>query len=81
MIELIKYVVGTFAEDSSKVNYIVTEENNEVSVKVVLQSSDMGKVIGHQGKLAKALRTLVRTGGTKENKKYNIEIIEDGEQI
>ena len=40
----------------------------------------MGKVIGRQGKIAKALRTLVRNGQQKENKKYNIEIIERGEK-
>ncbi len=80
MIELIKYVVGTFSENPEKVDYIVTEEDNVVLVKVVLQSSDMGKVIGHQGKIAKALRTLVRVGGAKENKKYNIEIVECGEE-
>ena len=39
----------------------------------------MGKVIGRQGKLAKALRTLVRAAAVKENKKYNIEIKERGE--
>jgi predicted RNA-binding protein YlqC (UPF0109 family) len=39
----------------------------------------MGKVIGRQGKIAKALRTLVRAGSQKENKKYVIEIKERGE--
>ena len=41
----------------------------------------MGKVIGRQGKIAKALRTIVRAGGLKENKKYNIEIAERGEKV
>ena len=40
--------------------------------------SDMGKVIGRQGKIAKALRTLVRAFSQKENKKVNIEIKERG---
>ncbi len=76
MIELIKYVVGTFAEKPDEVSYAVEESGKEVSVKITLAPSDMGKVIGRQGKLAKALRTLVRAGGLKENKKYTIEIIE-----
>ena len=50
-----------------------------MNVKVVLDSEDMGKVIGRQGKIAKALRTLVRAGGLNENKKYNLEIKERGE--
>lgn len=82
MIELIKFVVGTFAEKTDEVSYAVEEDGNNVSVKITLSSSDMGKVIGRQGKLAKALRTIVRAGGMKENKKYTIEIIEreDGEK-
>ena len=36
----------------------------------------MGKVIGRQGKIAKALRTIVKAAAGKENKKYNIEIKE-----
>ena len=80
MIELIKYVVDRFAEKPDQVDYEITENGNEISVTVTLAPSDMGKVIGRQGKIAKALRTLVRAGSQKENKKYNIEIRECGEK-
>ena len=79
MIELIKYVVNRFAEKPEEVEYDIVEEGINVSVTVILSDSDMGKVIGRQGKIAKALRTLVRAGSQKENKKYNIEIKERGE--
>ena len=79
MIELIKYVVGTFAENPSDVEYDVANEGKNVNVTITLNSNDMGKVIGRQGKIAKALRTLVRMGSQKENKRYNIEIRERGE--
>lgn len=79
MIELIKYVVGRFAEKPEEVEYDINDDGKNVSVTVTLSSSDMGKVIGRQGKIAKALRTLVRAGSVKENKKYNIEIVERGE--
>ena len=81
MIELIKYVIGSFAENPENVEYTVVEDGKNVSVTVVLDASEMGKVIGRQGKIAKALRTLVRAGSQKENKKYNIEIKERGENI
>ena len=80
MIELIKYVIGMFAEKPDEVEYDIQENGKNVSVTVTLSSSDMGKVIGRQGKIAKALRTLVRAGSLKENKKYNIEIRESGEK-
>ena len=79
MLDLIKYVVSHFAEKTSEIEYIVTEENGVTTVTVVLDESDMGKVIGRQGKIAKALRTLFRAGSQKENKKYVIEIKERGE--
>ena len=79
MLELIKYVIGMFAEKLDEVKYDVQEDGNNVDVTITLASSDMGKVIGRQGKIAKALRTLVRQGSQKENKKYNIEIKECGE--
>ncbi|MBR5900163.1 MAG: KH domain-containing protein [Clostridia bacterium] len=80
MIELIKYVISSFAEHPDEVIYDVKEEGKTVNVTVTLNQGDMGKVIGRQGKLAKALRTLVRAGSQKENKKYNVEIRERGEE-
>ena len=79
MLELIKYIVDNFAENKDKVEYVVEEKGDTVNVTVILDKSDMGRVIGRQGKLAKALRTLVRQGGGKEGKKYNIDIKERGE--
>lgn len=79
MLELIKYVITRFAEKPDEIEYDVKENGKNVSVTITLSESDMGKVIGRQGKIAKALRTLVRAGSQKENKKYNIEIVERGE--
>ena len=79
MLELIKYVVSQFAEKPDEIEYDVADNGREITVTVMLSDSDMGKVIGRQGKIAKALRTLVKAGAAKENKKYNIEIKERGE--
>ena len=79
MIELIKFVVNSFAEKPELIDYDVKENGKDVTVTITLDESDMGKVIGRQGKLAKALRTIVRSASAKENKKYNIEIKEKGE--
>ena len=74
MLELIKYVVNQFAENPNEVEYLVEEKGNIVDVTVVLKESDMGKVIGRQGKIAKALRTIVSAASKKSGKRYNIEI-------
>ena len=79
MLELIKYIVNRFAEKQEEIQYLVNEEDDIVNVTIVLDESDMGKVIGRQGNLAKAIRTIVRSASAKEHKKYNIEIKGKGE--
>ena len=74
MLDLIKYIVERFADHKDEIEYKVSENGKNVDVTVVLNDEDMGKVIGRQGKLAKALRTLVKAAAQKENKRYNIEI-------
>lgn len=79
MLDLIKYIVGTFAENPDSAEYKVEENGNIVNVTVILNEEDMGKVIGRQGKIAKAMRTLVKAASAKSGKKYNIEIKEKNE--
>ena len=82
MLDLIKYVVNQFAEDKENVEFNVQEKDRVIEVTVVLSPSDMGKVIGKQGKIAKALRTLVRAATPASSKRYVIEIRErNGETV
>lgn len=76
MLELIKYVVDQFADKKDQVEYNVVEKEDAVEVTVLICADDMGKVIGKQGKIAKALRTLVKAATPKGEKKYVIAIEE-----
>ena len=76
MLDLIKYVVEQFAEKKSEIEYKVEEKETAIEVTVLLDESDMGKVIGKQGKIAKALRTLVKASTPRDSKKYILEIKE-----
>ena len=78
MLDLIKYIVEQFADDKENVQYDVNEKERVVEVTVTLPASDMGKVIGKQGKIAKALRTLVQIATPRNAKKYVVEIQEKG---
>jgi predicted RNA-binding protein YlqC (UPF0109 family) len=78
MLNLIKYIVEQFAEDKEHIEYNVKEKDRVIEVSVVLSPSDMGKVIGKQGKIAKAMRTIVRSATPANSKKYVIEICERG---
>ncbi|MBR2070771.1 MAG: KH domain-containing protein [Clostridia bacterium] len=76
MKELVEYLVKQFVPDPENV---VVEENateDAVVLTVKLPSDDMGKVIGKQGKIAKAIRTIVKAASSKENLKYLVEITE-----
>lgn len=79
MLDLIKYIVGTFAEKPEEAEYVVTEIGSNVDVTILLNEEDMGKVIGRQGKIAKAMRTIVKAASAKTGKKYTIEIKEKSE--
>ena len=82
MLDLIKYIVGQFAEDKENVEYDVQEKDRAIEVTVVLSPSDMGKVIGKQGKIARAMRTIVRAATPADSKRYIIEIRErNGETV
>lgn len=76
MLDMIKFIVGQFAEKPNDAEYIVEENEGTVNVTILLDDGDMGKVIGRQGKIAKALRTLVKTKAMETKTKYNIEIKE-----
>ena len=78
MLELIKYIVEQFAEDKENVEYAVEEKDRVIEVTITLSPSDMGKVIGKQGKIAKAMRTIVRAAAPASSKRYAIEIRERG---
>ena len=81
MLDLIKYIVGQFAEDKENVEYVVTEKDRVIEVCIILSPSDMGKVIGKQGKIAKAMRTIVRSATPASSKRYIIEIRERGSNV
>ena len=78
MLELIQYIVNQFAEDKENVEYEVNEKERVIEIVVTLPSSDMGKVIGKQGKIAKAMRTIVRAATPRGSKRYVVEIKDKG---
>jgi len=72
MTELVKFIIDNLVEHKDQA--IVTEENGVINISVA--KDDMGKVIGKQGKIAKAIRTIVKSACGKDEKKYSVEILE-----
>ena len=51
------------------------EEGKNITVELHVAASDMGKVIGKQGRIAKAIRSVVKAASSKDNKRVDVEII------
>ncbi|MBI2251363.1 MAG: KH domain-containing protein [Armatimonadetes bacterium] len=75
MKELLVYLAKSLVDtpDSVVVNEVQGERSTILELRVA--SEDMGKVIGKQGRIAQALRTIVKAAATKEGKRVMIEII------
>ena len=54
----------------------IENEDGSVTLELRVAESDMGKVIGKQGRIAKALRTVVKAAASRENKKVSVDIVE-----
>ena len=79
MTNLVEMMAKALVTQPEKV--LVKKGSGADSDVITLQvaSDDMGKVIGKQGRIAKALRTVVKAAGTKDNLHFNVEIISDEE--
>lgn len=75
MKELVEIIAKALVDkpDEVKVNEITGEQSVIIELKVAQE--DMGKIIGRQGRIAKAIRTVVKAAATKENKRVVVEII------
>lgn len=75
MRELVEIIARSLVDnpDAVQVNEIAGEQSIILELKVAPE--DMGKVIGKQGRIAKAIRTVVKAAATKDNKRVVVEII------
>lgn len=75
MEELLTYLVRALVENPAGVRVIKTDENEDtVTYQVLVDPADMGRVIGRQGRIAKAIRTVVKSVAAKEKKKVVVNI-------
>ena len=73
--EIVEIIAKSLVDNPSQVVINEKEEDNVVIYELHVATEDMGKVIGKQGRIAKALRTVVKAAATREDKKVNVEII------
>ncbi|PLS16653.1 hypothetical protein CVD28_16375 [Bacillus sp. M6-12] len=76
MKELIEAIVTPLVEYPDEVQVTSKDEDDRVTYYLAVNKEDMGKVIGKQGRVAKAIRTVVYAAGASQHKKIYLEISE-----
>ncbi len=74
MVELVEAIAKSLVDYPDQVVVTESENNQTVVLELRVASEDMGKVIGKQGRIAKAIRIVVKAAATKMNKKVVVEI-------
>ena len=75
MQELLTFVARSLVEHPDQVSVTETEGPEAIILELHVAEEDMGKVIGRQGRIAKALRTVVKAAAVKQNLKVTVEIV------
>ena len=76
MKELVEVLAKALVEKPDEVVVNQTEDSDSITVELQVAQSDMGKVIGKSGRIAKAIRTVVKAASTKTDKRVNVEIVQ-----
>ena len=76
MKELVEVIAKALVDDPESVVVNEREEKKTTVLEVRVAESDMGKVIGKQGRIAKAIRSVVKAAASKEEKKVIVEIMQ-----
>ncbi|MDW5300011.1 MAG: KH domain-containing protein [Sedimentibacter sp.] len=74
--ELVEYIAKSLVDNLDLVSVNEVEGSQSLIIELKVAPEDMGKVIGKQGRIAKAIRTVVKAAATKENKRVIVEIIQ-----
>ena len=75
MLELIRYIAQSLVENPVQVEVVEKEGADSIIYELHVAPDDMGKVIGRQGRIAKAIRTVVKAATAKSEKPVFVEIV------
>ena len=76
MKELVEVIARSLVENPDEVVITETESGEDLLIELKVAPSDMGKIIGRQGRIAKAIRSVVKAASSKSDKKVVVEIIQ-----
>jgi predicted RNA-binding protein YlqC (UPF0109 family) len=76
MAELLEYLARRLVDQPDDVRVERLEEEDTIVLRLHVAQDDLGKVIGRQGRIARALRTIVRAGSARERRRVQLEIVD-----
>ena len=76
MKEILQSIISNLVDNKEAVEIKETEEGKTIKFEIKVAESDMGKVIGKQGRIAKSIRTVMKSVAGKEHKKISIYFVE-----
>ncbi len=76
MKDILEVVIKNLVDNAEAVSITEKSEAKSVCYEVKVAKEDMGKVIGKQGKMAKAIRSIMKAIATREHKKVNVEFLD-----
>ena len=74
MRELIEHIAKSLVEHPDEIVVTERETDGQIELELKAATSDMGKIIGKQGRIAKAIRSVLKAASAKEGKKYTLKI-------
>ena len=75
MLDLVKYIAQALVDKPEAVDVREVENEDSIVIELRVDPADMGKVIGKQGRIAKAIRTVVKAASVKAEKPVFVEIV------
>ena len=75
MKELVELIVKALVDKQDEVVIKETAGDSVIIIEIMVAQDDVGKVIGKEGRIANAIRTVVKAAGAKQDKKVNVEIL------
>lgn len=76
MKELVEIIAKALVDNPDEVSVTETEKDGALNLELRVAQGDMGKVIGKQGRIARAIRSVVKAQSTREDKKVNLDIVD-----
>jgi uncharacterized protein len=74
--ELLEFLARSLVDNPDEVRVEETESSDGVLLRLTVAKEDVGKVIGKQGRIARALRTVVKASAVKDGKQATVEIVD-----